>query len=391
MLFLPKINFLQLKILYFYPENPLLKIQGNNARANKLLDYFKTRNFDVDFVGEKGSNFTDQDADILKKNKNLNKVFLLKGLDRKKNQLKYLFLSSIPKRFRKGNKLMTRLRFGQKQEFQKILKANSYNFIIISYAYWSELLDNNKNVKNAKLIIDTHDFLTSQFQNSKHFSLGSLFEEEISILKNFDEVFVISNEEKYVFSQFLDNNVTIITHALEDNFNLSSNEKEYDLIYVASDNGHNINGAKWFLVNVYPLLSTNIKMLVIGKITDYFPDLENVTKIRFVDDLNEMYSKSKIAICPMLTGTGVKIKVIEALSFGLPIVCNERGVDGLLNKTNNGCLVANNPDKFVENINVLLSDLEFYNKISLDGQSFFKENHNIEQNYKILDTIFENK
>ena len=38
----------------------------------------------------------------------------------------------------------------------------------------------------------------------------------------------------------------------------------------------------------------------------------NIHKIDFVEDLDAIYKHSKIAICPMLTGTGLKIKVIEA-------------------------------------------------------------------------------
>ena len=56
-----------MKILYFYPENPLLLTQGNNARANKLLEYFKTRNIEVDFVGEETREFTIQDSNELVK------------------------------------------------------------------------------------------------------------------------------------------------------------------------------------------------------------------------------------------------------------------------------------------------------------------------------------
>lgn len=113
-----------------------------------------------------------------------------------------------------------------------------------------------------------------------------------------------------------------------------------------------------------------------------------MSKNSFVEDLNSVYQQSKIAICPMLSGTGVKIKVIEALSFGLPVVCNERGVDGLLNKTNNGCLVSNDPDEFANYIKKLLTDEDFYTKISTEATSFFNSYHSLDANYKLLDTVF---
>lgn len=375
-----------MKILYFYPENPLLLTQGNNARANTLLEYFKTKNIEVDFVGENSKFFNIDDSNKLKQEKNLNNVYLLNGLVRKNNKLKYLFLFSIPNKLSGIIRQFTRLRFGQKKEFENILKNNSYDFIIISYAYWSDLVKNRVLLKNAKLIVDTHDFLTSQFQHSKKFSLGKYFEEEINILNKFDEILVISTEEKFIFSQFIKKPIHIVAHGLPVKNTIES--KTIDIIYVASDNEHNVAAAKWFFEKAYPHLDQNIKITVIGKITKHINDYDNVSKIGFINDLDEAYTSSKIAICPMLTGTGLKIKVVEALSFGLPIVCNERGVDGLLNKTKNGCLVTNDEIEFANNIKKLLENSNFYDQISNEAKAFFNETLNTDVVYKTLDAIF---
>ena len=90
----------------------------------------------------------------------------------------------------------------------------------------------------------------------------------------------------------------------------------------------------------------------------------------------------------MLSGTGLKIKVAEALSFGLPIVCNERGIDGLLNKTKNGCLVTNNEIEFANNITKLLENSDYYAEISNEAKTFFNETLNSDVVYKNLDAIF---
>ena len=154
-------------------------------------------------------------------------------------------------------------------------------------------------------------------------------------------------------------------------------------------NEHNIKSAQWFFEKVYPLLPLNISICVVGRICNYIGDYSNVTKIEFVEDLDTLYKQSKITICPMLSGTGVKIKVIESLSFGLPVVCNERGVDGLLNKNNNGCLVAEDENQFANNIIKLLKKEEFYNIIKSEAISFFDKNHSQSIVYQKLDKIFE--
>ena len=204
----------------------------------------------------------------------------------------------------------------------------------------------------------------------------------------FDNIWAISIEEHYLFSQFLGTDIVkLIPHGVKDNSNYTP-KYEIDLLYIASDNKHNINSINWFFDKVYPLLAKNIKITTIGKICKHIPDLKNVTKIDFVENLDEYYQKSKVAICPMLSGTGLKIKVVEALSYNIPVVCNPRGVDGLLNKTNNGCLVSNTEIAFSENITRLLSDDAFYQEKKLNAKHFFQQTLCIEHVKKELDNEF---
>ena len=132
-----------------------------------------------------------------------------------------------------------------------------------------------------------------------------------------------------------------------------------------------------------------MKICIIGKINDLIPEnYPNITKIPFVENLAEAYANSKIAICPMLGGTGIKLKVIEAMSFALPVVCTLRGIDGLPNKINNGCLVSDDANQFASNIVELLENHELYNKMSEQGYDLYKAYFNPEVRYKQLDEIF---
>ncbi|HLO73507.1 MAG TPA: glycosyltransferase family 4 protein [Flavobacterium sp.] len=377
-----------MKILYFYPDNPLSSTQGNNARASALLHYFKSRAISIDLVGCKSVDYAESDAATIVEHKLADNVFLLKKHKTKFYQISYFFKESLPNFFLNRIKQFRRAKLNHQVEFNEILKNNSYDYIIISYSCWASLVKNNSQLKNAKLVIDTHDFLTSQFQTTKKFKLGRFFQKEIELLCLFDIVIAISVEENYIYSQFLKSRIEIIPHTLTDNCISKTEKKEYDIIYVASDNPHNRNGINWFLEKVFPLLNREIKICIIGKITHCIADYPNVEKNKFVNDLNQYYSNSKLAICPMFTGTGLKIKVVEAMSFGIPVVCNERGIDGLYNKTDNGSLVTNNPEKFAHFIHKLIEDREYYDEISNQSEKYFKRNHHIDVVYGKLDSIF---
>ena len=376
-----------MKILYFYPENPAASIQGNNARAFALLQYFKSKNHKIDYVGIASKSFSEVDLESIKKADLIKNGFLLREDKPISKTLSYLFTYAIPNKLKGRIRDFDRTRFGHKEQFSKILKDNQYDYIIISYAYWAELIRENKYLKNAKLIIDTHDFLTSQFQNQKRFNLGKYFNKEIELLNLFQKVWVISSDENYVFAQFGSSGVVTIPHALQAKFQLNS-AKKYDLVYVASSNEHNVKSVKWFFEEVYPKLNHNLSICVVGKINDHIPELPNVTKMHFVEDLNRVYSESRVAICPMLSGSGLKIKVVEALSFGLPVVCNPRGIDGLINKTNNGCLVTEDATTFSKYIEQLLTDKSFYQQQQTLSENFFVNYLSVESVYLELDKVF---
>lgn len=381
-------------ILYFYPDNPAILDQGNNARANALLQYFKKRSFIVDFVHECNS----EEITILKEQNLIRNEWQLK---KTVLNFKHLIFKIAPTKINKGickifwkNRYKTnidldRLKKGYKELFESILKENTYDYIIISYINWLNLVKDSKHLKDAKLIIDTHDFITSQLHKEKHFKLGYYFEREIEALRFFDKIWAISIEEQFLFSQFIDTQkVELIPHGTKDNTDKSSKNKNIDLLYVASNNPHNIKSIQWFFDKVYPLLPTSINITTIGKICEFIPNLNNVTKIHFVENLDQYYQKTKICLCPMLSGTGLKIKVVESLSYGIPVVCNSRGVDGLLNKSKNGCLVTDSEIEFSKNILKLLSNETFYKKTANNAQSFFKDTLSELVAYQNLDKSF---
>lgn len=380
-----------MKILFFYPENPLLKTQGNNARAYALLEYFKSRAITIDLVGQQQHHsglFSQEHIEQLKSKQLINEGWILKRT--KHSGLTYFFYSlgqKLTLLFNAKVKDFNRLRMHQKEAFLSIFKASKYDYVIVSYVYNYPLIA-HVDLGDTTKVIDTHDFLTSQFKGNKKFKLGKYFQEEMRILNQFDAVWAISIEEQYLFSQFVSSKVALIPHNQANHLNTGNLTKTIDLFYVASENVHNIKSAQWFFKTVYPLLKKNINIVVVGKINAHIPEFKNVKKVDYEVDLKAFYSDSKIVICPMLSGTGLKIKVVEALSYGIPVVCNTRGVDGLLNKASNGCLVTDNSDEMANYINKLLEDKAFYEQTKTEAQNFFLETLEKDKVYNTLDRFF---
>jgi glycosyltransferase involved in cell wall biosynthesis len=387
------------KVLYFFPDDLGKQNAGNKTRALELLKYFKHRGMQVDFASlqyESADRGGSQDTiDFIKDNSLAQNVYLLPRKPGKSNPLFYFlryklwdliyYWLTFPLR----SDIPTFMTLTLKNAFEGLLKENKYDHIIISYVYYAELVSNRDLLNGAKTYIDTHDFITAQFKYRKRFNLGITFQDEIKRLDRFNEVWAISGEEQYVFGQFCETNVRLVPLMMEPKAEYyKSTEKVYDLIYVASNNVHNERSARWFFDEVYPLLPKSIRICLVGGINKVLGERKEAEQIAFADDLDALYAQSKIALCPMLTGTGVKVKVVEALAHGLPVVCTTRGIDGLPNKTMNGCLVSDDAKQFAQNIALLLNDNGAYTEQCLMATRAFNSGFSTRVVYKELDKVF---
>ncbi len=389
------------KVLYFFPDNMGRQNAGNITRAMYLLRYFRQRGITVDFAGirnETGDQqYTDQQVtDLLQRSGLARQVHLLPRKPGKSNPVWYFlryklwdliyYLFTFPV----SSSIPTFMTLKLKKAFEGVLKQEQYDAIIISYIYYADLVGDKQLTGNARLIMDTHDFITAQFKYKRGFDLGATLNDEVKRLNAFDEVWAISAEERYVFGQFCKTKVRLVPMMMDtpQRTQLPFDQRPIDLIYVASDNVHNQKAADRFFGQVYPLLPKGIRICVIGNINKHLADGLAIEQVPFAESLDTYYSQAKIALCPMLSGTGVKVKVIEALSYGLPVVCTTYGTDGLPNKIDNGCLVSNDPAGYAQLIVSLLNDPELYQQQQQLAQRLFSQYFETGVSYKLLDEVF---
>lgn len=365
------------KILFFFPENPFSNRAGNVTRAKTTLTILKKLGHRIDLVGVK--DIYDEQKDSTAFDKTIvDHLFLIRQKPPKNKTTFDYWQHKISKMYQKPNEYNAALTAFAKKEFTQLFLAEKYDAVVINYEFWTGLIEHNA-MKNTLKIIDTHDWITlNEFYKNKKLDIGKRFSEEISNLSKFDKVITISEDEYIVFNRFLEDKVINIPHSFFSHFNTHS-EKKYDLIFVGSENYFNKQSMQWFFKNVHPLLPENINIIIIGRICKHLEEMKNVTLLEFAENLEQYYHQSKIAICPMLEGTGIKIKVIEALSYGLPVVGTERAVDGFSSKMRNGCLIGNSPEVFRDHLLSLLQNEEYYMKIKREVKAYFNDHFSEEK------------
>ncbi len=113
----------------------------------------------------------------------------------------------------------------------------------------------------------------------------------------------------------------------------------------------NRDGLTWFLRTCRePVLTAmpDFRLLLVGRGTDVpLPEAEpwgdHVRPLGWVDDLDEVLMSAAGMLSPLRIGSGIKIKVLEALARGLPVIATPHGVLGLDVDADDGCLIADDP------------------------------------------------
>jgi glycosyltransferase involved in cell wall biosynthesis len=158
-------------------------------------------------------------------------------------------------------------------------------------------------------------------------------------------------------------------------------ETARDLVYVAHfEHEANVDGILHFCTHVLPLIRQelpDVRLRIVG----HSPPAEvkalggpNVEVLGFVPDISEIYRSSDVAIAPMRFGGGLKGKIAEAMSFGLPVVTNSGCLVGFGLSPGMDVLVGDDPVAFANAVVSLLRDKALYEKISLNGWQFIKAN-----------------
>jgi len=89
----------------------------------------------------------------------------------------------------------------------------------------------------------------------------------------------------------------------------------------------------------------------------------------WVEDVHAWLRRARVAVAPMINGSGVKNKVLEASANACPVVATSLGVKGLPTGERNGLLVADDPDTFARKVAELITNPDRARVIGLAGRS----------------------
>ena len=105
------------------------------------------------------------------------------------------------------------------------------------------------------------------------------------------------------------------------------------ILFGAMNRQENISAVEWFINSVLPLIEDlDYKFIILGNnpgnVLEHYKN-HKIFFTGFVDNIDPYFEKARCFVAPLLMGAGIKIKVLEALSSGVPVLTNEIGIEGI--------------------------------------------------------------
>lgn len=159
----------------------------------------------------------------------------------------------------------------------------------------------------------------------------------------------------------------------------------------------NAEGVLWFATRVYPLVKAQIPEVTFT-IVGHRPPPEVVRlsaqdpSIRVtgsVPSVEPYVAESALMVVPLLSGSGMRWKILQAFAWGIPIVSTRLGCEGFDVRDGEQLLIADSPQDFAEAVIRLLSDPQMAGQIAHNARIFAEKRHDVEVVYAALEQVYD--
>jgi glycosyltransferase involved in cell wall biosynthesis len=213
---------------------------------------------------------------------------------------------------------------------------------------------------------------------------------EKTILKKVDGYMTISEPDYQYFQNTAENVPGIVIP-----FGIDMDNYELEDDYIASDKpslchigsmnwSPNIEGIEWFLDEIWPLVHQEHPDLQFTVAGHGMPAQlmerkdENVEFVGTVPDANEFMLDHDIMIVPLLSGSGVRVKIVEAMALGRVVITTSVGAEGLDVVNGKHLFIADTPEEFLAVIDKCIQTPDLCSIISENARDFISLHHNNE-------------
>lgn len=144
----------------------------------------------------------------------------------------------------------------------------------------------------------------------------------------------------------------------------------------------NYNAVKYFLREIYPIIQRarpDVTLSITGATTGVdlgdLPLSDSVTLTGYVDDIRPIVGSSSVCIVPILEGGGTRLKILEAMALGTPVVSTTKGAEGIKARHGEHLLLADDAPSFAEHTVNLMRDPHLRQQLATKARRLVEERY----------------
>jgi polysaccharide biosynthesis protein PslH len=266
-------------------------------------------------------------------------------------------------------------------------------------------------IKGLPKLFDSVDSLALAYERGWRNRHGSLinrivaYEEwlkmrnfEPKMARAFDQVIISSPVDQKLLSSDSGPTVEVISNGVDlDYFKLDDREKdENSIVFVGAMNYYvNVESVLHFYNYVFAnvkKLNPQVRFSVVG--ADPKKPIRNLARDNsvevtgYVTDIRPYISRASVFVCPMVGGSGIQNKLLQAMSMGTPVVTTSIAIQSLSVKDGEHLLVADEPQQFAEAVTTLLNNKNLQKILSENARKYVEEHHDWETTGLKLEALY---
>jgi glycosyltransferase involved in cell wall biosynthesis len=369
------------KLLIISPYHPYQKIDGITGPLVKIVEHFKEKGAKIDLfcLGPK---------DGVEKKNNIN-IFTFRP--KITNLVSYYFSFS----FWPWNNLKF-FSPSLKRSLEKIDQNQVYDLVYLHSPFLMIYLPLFKNIPSVFNSIDCLSvWLEEQLRLEKNFLKKIHLKKEATKTKKAEKeilsfarrVIVTTSEDKdLLLRQNPSLLIKVIPNGVDiDYFKPQKTKLENAIVFSGVMNyPPNTQAVIYFYHKIWPYLKKNIPNLlwyIVGSspnrsVKKLSRKDKNIIVTGYVEDIREYLLKAKVFISPLISGRGIKNKILEAMALGKAIVASSKSIEGLEVVPNRDLILAYQPQDFFRAILKLIKDEETRFYLEENARRFVEKNFN---------------
>lgn len=291
-------------------------------------------------------------------------------------------------------------------KLEELRCGRSYDFVQAEFLY---TLQYAKGISKVPVFLTEHNveyvkyrrwYKTTQRPLLYHLQLRYILKLESSLQKMTRAVFCASAyDEKLLTKMNSGHHIYVVPNGVEiEEFDqikkkVPSNKK---LLFVGPMfYKPNEDGVLFFLRDIFPKIEQDwpgCQFWVVGRRgsdkVESFADEKRVFFTGTVEDVRPYLAEANAVIVPILSGSGTRIKILEAMAAGRPVISTTIGAEGLDVRDGQDILIADTPDSFAAAVSKMFSDSELAGRIAAAGKKLVTDKYTWKNSARIMASVY---